>query len=582
MEYGLRIPLYDKQGKKLLHARLASELEALGRNVLRRIVEMYDREKGYKLFDTLKTDTAVARWIERVETLALGPHPESTLPCKLSHPGYYYYHADCVVATEKEDLLIALKFKKAPHGQTKNDAAGKKLNPQQADSLPKAKAPQQADLPPKSKAPQSQTEHNAPGKKLGLPKAAAPPKAKAQSQTKQDAPEKKLNPPKASPAPKTKATQSQNKQDASEKKLNPQSQAKQDAPGKQPDPQKTASLQKVKAPQRQPKQDAPEKKLNSPKASPAPKAKASTKPGAPPAPSAERKKEQELAKPSPISLQGQAHKNKRQRDENAATTDATQTPAKKKKRLATPVPKPESTEESDLELEQALEQELAKQSSTPPQATPAKNKRKHDGHAAPSNAPETPGKKRRTDAASPTTSSPPLSTPPPSTAKATNPQAPSPQPALSRPPTPHHTNEEAPKEPLEEYDLDKAPSDEEPFRAPGIHGPHGSFTNSPSLFTGRGHQVPPSEWTLNLQYQAHRYNFYNHLCPFFPYVDRQRRIRADENNTPGLKTLREMEVWMGAYRERWPGECVGHLWDCGCVNLGYYEKVGGGEVSEEE
>jgi hypothetical protein len=80
-EYGLRIPLYDKQGKKLLHARLASELEAFGEKVLRRIVEMYD--KRFKLFDTFKTNTAVAQWIERVETLALGPHPESKLPCKL-------------------------------------------------------------------------------------------------------------------------------------------------------------------------------------------------------------------------------------------------------------------------------------------------------------------------------------------------------------------------------------------------------------------------------------------------------------------------------------------------------------------
>jgi hypothetical protein len=82
-EYGLRIPLYDKQGKKLLHARLASELEVLEKKVLKRILEMYDREKGSKLFETLQTNAAVANWIERVETLALGPHPESKLPCKL-------------------------------------------------------------------------------------------------------------------------------------------------------------------------------------------------------------------------------------------------------------------------------------------------------------------------------------------------------------------------------------------------------------------------------------------------------------------------------------------------------------------
>lgn len=36
------------------------------------------------------------------------------------------------------------------------------------------------------------------------------------------------------------------------------------------------------------------------------------------------------------------------------------------------------------------------------------------------------------------------------------------------------------------------------------------------------------------------------------------------------------EEWMRAYRERYPGEVVGHLWDCGC------EMVGDGEESEEE
>ena len=455
-EYGLRIPLYNKHGKKLQHARSAEELEALGRNVLRRIVEMYDRQNGYKLFDLLKTDAGVARWIERVETLALGPHPESKLPCKFYSSGYYR-DADYVVATEKEDILVALKFKKAPQSQTKNDAPGKQLNPQKAPPPPKAKAP--------------------------------------------------------------------------------------------------------------------------------------TKPSAPPAPNAERKKEQEPAKPSSIPLQGKAPTNKRKLDENAATSDAPeslvqkkrklaapapsdapQTPAKKKK-LATLAPKQESTDEFELELEEALEQELAKPSSPPPTATPATNKRKHDDHAAPPDTPEAPAKKRKTDAASPTTSIP--STPPLPPAKATTPQSPSPQSPLPRSPTstPHHTTPSPPSEPT---------PDEQPFRAPGHHGPHGTFLNHPSLLTGRGHQVPPSEWSRNLSYQSLRYNFFRHTCPYYPFTDRARTIRAHEGNVQGLRELREMERWMRGYRERWPGECVGHLWDCGCVNLGYYERVGGGEVSEEE
>ena len=503
-EYGLRIPLYDKHGKKLVHARSAKELEALERKVLRRIVEMYDRQNGYKLFDLLNTNAAVARWIERVETLALGPHPESKLPCKLYSSGYYL-DADCVVATEKEDILVALKFKKAPQSQTKNDTPGEKLNPQQAASLPKAKAPQQAASLPKASAPQQ-----AAPPKASAPQQAAPPKAKA-----------------------------------------PQSQAKKDAPGKKLTPQTASSPPKVKAP---------------------------TKPSAPPAPSAQRKKEQELAKPSSISLQGKAPTNKRKLDETAATSDAPeilvqkkrklatpapsdapQTPAKKKKPATPAAPKAESTDECELELGEAMEQELAKPSPPPPQAAPATHKRKHDDHAAPPDPHEAPGKKRKTDITSsiPAPITPPL---PAAKAKALTPQPPSPQPR-SRSPTPPH---------------------EAPFRAPGHHGPGGSFTNHPSLLTGRGHQVPRDEWSQNLAYQSHRYRFFHTTCPYYPFTDRERRIRAHDGNVQGLSELREMEAWMRAYRERWPGECVGHLWDCGCVNMGYYEKEGGGEVSEEE
>lgn len=564
-EYGLRIPLYDKHGKELQHARSAEELEALGRNVLRRIVEMYDRQNGYKLFDLLKTDAGVARWIERVETLALGPHPESKLPCKFYSSGYYR-DADYVVATEKEDILVALKFKKAPQSQTKNDTPGKKLNPQQAASLPKAKAPQQT-APPNAKVPQQA----APPKAKAPQQAAQPPKAEAPQQA---APPRPKAPQQAAPPPKIKAPQSQAKQDAPAKKLNPQTAS---SPPKVKAPQSLSSLSK---------QDAPGKQLNPQKAPPPPKAKAPTKPSAPPAPNAERKKEQEPAKPSSIPLQGKAPTNKRKLDENAATSDAPeslvqkkrklatpapsdapQTPAKKKK-PATPAPKQESTDEFELELEEAMEQELAKPSSPPPPATPATNKRKHDAHAAPPDTPEAPGKKRKTDAASPTAPIPPPSTPPLPPAKATTPQPPSPQ-----SPTPYHTTPSPPSEPT---------PDEQPFRAPGHHGPHGTFLNHPSLLTGRGHQVPPSEWSRNLSYQSLRYNFFRHTCPYYPFTDRARTIRAHEGNVRGLRELREMERWMRGYRERWPGECVGHLWDCGCVNLGYYERVGGGEVSEEE
>lgn len=86
-EFGLSIP-FVKHGQKLLHARSTEELETKSIIDLKRIVNSHYGKKGPKLIKSLVTKTAIAAWIERVETLALGPHPESRLPCRSCHDAY--------------------------------------------------------------------------------------------------------------------------------------------------------------------------------------------------------------------------------------------------------------------------------------------------------------------------------------------------------------------------------------------------------------------------------------------------------------------------------------------------------------
>ncbi|KAF3011094.1 hypothetical protein E8E13_011292 [Curvularia kusanoi] len=111
-KYGLDIPL-SRYGKKCLHARSAQELETKSQIDLKSIVGRYYGKKSKRLALTLGTNLAIAEWIERVETLAFGPHPESKLP-----------------STEKEALLAALGFKEAKQSKAKKDAPRRKPKPQ--------------------------------------------------------------------------------------------------------------------------------------------------------------------------------------------------------------------------------------------------------------------------------------------------------------------------------------------------------------------------------------------------------------------------------------------------------------------
>jgi hypothetical protein len=76
----VRIPLYEKNGKKRKQARLTSSLRNKNTDYLLDQVEEIGgaaKRKEFKDADTAKFD--MAEWIERHETYALGPHPNSKL-----------------------------------------------------------------------------------------------------------------------------------------------------------------------------------------------------------------------------------------------------------------------------------------------------------------------------------------------------------------------------------------------------------------------------------------------------------------------------------------------------------------------
>lgn len=84
-EYGLCVPLI-KHGQKRPHARAACELASKSKAGLLEIVKDLAPSKVAKLKSASKSD--ILQWIERVETLALGPHPKTQLPCKSTAPAH--------------------------------------------------------------------------------------------------------------------------------------------------------------------------------------------------------------------------------------------------------------------------------------------------------------------------------------------------------------------------------------------------------------------------------------------------------------------------------------------------------------
>lgn len=106
-EHGLRVPLFRLKQKRL-HVRLASEFASKSKKDLFNLAKDITNGQASKLKDPSRSELAL--YIERVETLALGPHPKTTLPCK----SYFLDRQTCpndTLATKKEDLIEALGLK---------------------------------------------------------------------------------------------------------------------------------------------------------------------------------------------------------------------------------------------------------------------------------------------------------------------------------------------------------------------------------------------------------------------------------------------------------------------------------------
>jgi hypothetical protein len=81
--YRVRIPLYNNNGERKEYARLSSALCVKIRDQLLDIVEEYaGSDKRKQFIDEKQTKANIADWIEKAESLALGPNPRSELQCK--------------------------------------------------------------------------------------------------------------------------------------------------------------------------------------------------------------------------------------------------------------------------------------------------------------------------------------------------------------------------------------------------------------------------------------------------------------------------------------------------------------------
>jgi hypothetical protein len=138
--YGLRVPL-SRLGQKRLHAQSASELTSKGKKDLFNIAKDSTNGQASRLKNPFRSELALH--IERVEILALGPHPKTTLPCKFNTLSRGECSA-CLLATKKEDLLEALglninalraKCNKATREPPRPKSAPKKAPPHAEDRV---------------------------------------------------------------------------------------------------------------------------------------------------------------------------------------------------------------------------------------------------------------------------------------------------------------------------------------------------------------------------------------------------------------------------------------------------------------
>lgn len=149
--YGLRVPL-TRVGQKRLHARSASELTSKCKKDLFNIAKDITNGQASKLKFPSKSELAL--YIEKVETLALGPHPNTTLPCKFTIV-VSDRRTNSTSATKKEDLIEALGLKKAAQrakcNKVKKDAPQRKPASKKALPPPQNKVFAQSIVPPSAR-----------------------------------------------------------------------------------------------------------------------------------------------------------------------------------------------------------------------------------------------------------------------------------------------------------------------------------------------------------------------------------------------------------------------------------------------
>lgn len=469
-DYGLHVPL-RKFGQQRLHARSASELSGKNRQSLLTIAKDITNGQVSKVKSASRGELAL--FVERVETLALGPHPKTTLPCEFTilESGEY---SDCNLATKKEDLVEALGLKtRAQKSKAKKDA-------------PRQNPASKKDSPPVQ------------GKEI------------AQS------------------------TESFSKNEIKSR-------------------QTSASVRQATPP------------ASSPGVRAAPK----------PVTAQKQISHHTSAKFDQVSQKS----NKRKHDSADGPTDE-QTAAKKPRIISTPSSKASglprvsaaiATKASVLETaphtrlttaEQECQSRITAPAPTPPTPLPATSPRIHeaptDNKPSPNNA--------RSPSSIPHISDPDITVLP--TKPLTNdPPALLPSLPTNTPnsPTPHSpTPYSAPNQPSSPLFATKPPTarnPDRPFLKSGVHGRGGDFAHDPDRATGRGHRVEPQDLARRRAYDA---------------LFRAWKWREGFWTERRVEELKREERWMGKYRDKYPGEVVGHLWDCGC------EVREEGEESEEE
>ncbi|KAL5120669.1 hypothetical protein ACEQ8H_001418 [Pleosporales sp. CAS-2024a] len=102
---------------------------------------------------------------------------------------------------------------------------------------------------------------------------------------------------------------------------------------------------------------------------------------------------------------------------------------------------------------------------------------------------------------------------------------------------------------------------EPPFLKDGIHGKGGHFDGDPDRRTGRGHEVTPEDEAGAEAYMRFQ-NFVYTRYPYWPSVG-----EGEEVPHAFLGAWAENEGRRIAFRNKYPGRAVNHLWDCGCEKL---------------